>query len=285
MDRQHVKNISGFFHQLTPLIIDAMGGHTYQAGTIAGMGGRITEAHHATNRLISKRAGLRHGQRVLDAGCGSGGPAVDIAREIGDLTIEAVTISPDQAEAARAHVAANDLADRITVRVADYHELPFPDGWFDAIYFLESACYSPDHSVLFPEVFRVLRPGGQLYVKDWFADSGELSPVEERALAELNELYVTCVRPIEYTAEAMTTAGFTDVRAAEERVFDSTLYKQAMVKPDARKQAKRESGSQREAPASEALTEFGQAHLYPLALQGVTPMYVSELWAVRPPTS
>ena len=68
MDRQHVKNISGFFHQLTPLIIDAMGGHTYQAGTIAGMGGRITEAHHATNRLIAKRAGLRHGQRVLDAG-------------------------------------------------------------------------------------------------------------------------------------------------------------------------------------------------------------------------
>lgn len=278
MDRRVLQRISQFFHRQTNVIIEGMGGHTYQAGTIAGLGGKIADAHQATNRLIADRAGLRPGLRVLDAGCGNGGPAVDFAGKVADLTIEAITISPDQAEVARAHVAANGLDDRITVQVGDYHQLPFSSEWFDVVYFLESACYSPDQRILFQEAMRVLKPGGTLYVKDWFAESGQLDPKEEQALAELNDLYITRVQPIEFTAEAISAAGFVEVRVAEERIFDDALYKQAMVRPSEPKPGA-------EVDKAAMLTEFGRAHVYPLALQGVTPAYVSELWAVRPPTA
>ena len=63
---------------------------------------------------VVRMAGLQDGMRMLDAGCGICGPSIRIARMV-NVSIDAVTISPVQADFARKRVQEAGLADRITV--------------------------------------------------------------------------------------------------------------------------------------------------------------------------
>lgn len=142
----------------------------------------------ATNVELGQRAGLSEARRALDAGCGAGGPAIDLARANPALQIDAVTLSRVQAELAREHVAHAQLADRITVHLADYHALPFAAATFDAVILFESACYS-DPPRLCQELARVLKFGGTFYCKDLFLRPGDHDQAAEQELASLQELW------------------------------------------------------------------------------------------------
>src|SRR5438105_932352 len=133
-------------------------GTTLQADLIAQS---PTSPDPATSNLwLAERAGLCADQRVLDAGCGVAGPAVDIARAYSTVRIDAITISPRQAEIGQERVRAAGLGERVRLYLGDYHALPFVDESFDAVVFFESSGYSDDRTQLFAEVRRVLRPGG-----------------------------------------------------------------------------------------------------------------------------
>jgi cyclopropane fatty-acyl-phospholipid synthase-like methyltransferase len=130
------------------------------------------------------RAGLRDGQRVLDAGCGICGPARHFAGRL-DLSIEALTISPLQAEAARRKNQEAGLASRIHVSLGDFHDLAGIYGReaFDTAYFLESLSHSPTPEVVLRSVYEVLKPGGFVYIKDFFIRPCESTAEQENVLA------------------------------------------------------------------------------------------------------
>ena len=106
-------------------------------------------------------AGIGPGDLVLDAGCGVGGPAIAIARDLGAI-VHGVTISPVQVRLGRVLAAEAGVADRVHLHLADFHQLPFADERFDAVMVMEATCYSDDLSGLIGELARVLRPGGTL---------------------------------------------------------------------------------------------------------------------------
>ncbi len=118
---------------------------------------------------IAAAAELRPGQRVLDAGCGVGGPALWFARECG-VEVVALNISRRQVEEARRRVDAAGLGGRVEVVEGDFHFLAesFPAQRFDAVLFLESLVHSDHPRRVLDGVARVLEPGGVLYVKDLF---------------------------------------------------------------------------------------------------------------------
>ena len=100
-------------------------GTTYQAGTL------ITDKSDfflATNLYLASQAGIQSGQHILDAGCGSGGPSIDIAKNIKDIKINAITISIAQEKTAKKLVQQDNLTDIIKLYVGDYHYLPFADN-------------------------------------------------------------------------------------------------------------------------------------------------------------
>jgi ubiquinone/menaquinone biosynthesis C-methylase UbiE len=165
----------------------------------------------ASNLALAADAGVLPGHRVLDAGCGVCGPAVDIARHHPEVTVDSVTLSPRQAEAARGRVEEAGLGGRVRVHVGDYHALPFADGEFDVALFLESACYSYDPAALFREVARVLRPGGRVLVKDVFRRAGDFPPEVEAQFDEFNRLYRSRISPAAHFAAAMEGAGLVDI--------------------------------------------------------------------------
>ena len=189
-------------------------GTTFQAGLMNL--GPSEEPVTRSNLHLAAAAGIRPGDRVLDAGCGVCGSGMDIARQIEGVTVTAVTISPEQAATAKKLIRQARLSSRIKVSLADYHCLPFPAGFFDVVYFFESVGYSYDLPLLFAEVFRVTRPGGVVYIKDVFSRERPLSQAEQEELAVFNRTYAQFQTPtLRQVREALAEAGFEQVRGRD----------------------------------------------------------------------
>jgi SAM-dependent methyltransferase len=153
--------------------------------------------------------------RVLDAGCGVCGPAIDIAAGIPNVQLIGVTISPEQAATGAGLVRSTGLERSIRIVQADFHDLPFAAESFDLVYYFESSCYAYDPEVLFREAYRVLRPGGRVYVKDVCRTEGPLSAQAAEELAEFDRTYANCTRPLGELDAALSAAGFTGIRSRD----------------------------------------------------------------------
>src|SRR5258708_30383910 len=79
---------------------------------------------------LAGAAGLVPSTRVLDLGCGIGGPARYLAATFGCM-VTGVDLSPGFIEAANYLTARCGLSDRVTFQVGDALHLPFEDPAFD----------------------------------------------------------------------------------------------------------------------------------------------------------
>jgi SAM-dependent methyltransferase len=201
-----------FYDRWTELFLRGFG-PVFQAG-IVRTGEPPREDPERSVLALAERAGIADGDRVLDAGCGIGGPAAIIARRYPGCRIDGVTNSGTQAGIARQRLAEAGLADRVVIHLADYQELPFPNGGFDVVVFFESTGYATDIDQMYREAARVLKPDGRLYVKDVFCRSGDLSVEEDAQIERFDELW-GCVRTktVEESVASMVAAGL-DVRRA-----------------------------------------------------------------------
>jgi tocopherol O-methyltransferase len=121
-----------------------------------------------TNAELAALAALGAGPlHVLDAGCGVGGTAVDLALRYPELELVGITLSADQVELATQHAARAGVGSRVGFFVRDYHDTGFAAASFDVVWAIESLCHTPDRRGFFREVARLLRPGGQLIVADF----------------------------------------------------------------------------------------------------------------------
>ncbi|MEV0319423.1 class I SAM-dependent methyltransferase [Streptomyces sp. NPDC050658] len=115
------------------------------------------------------QAGLRPGQRVLDAGCGSGDFLPHIASLVGATgSVTAVDLAPENTALAARRVKNWTLPAPVDVRGADLLDLPFPDDSFDAVWCSNTVQYLDDAELAraLAEFRRVVRPGGTVAVKD-----------------------------------------------------------------------------------------------------------------------
>jgi tocopherol O-methyltransferase len=141
----------------------------------------VAQRHGATDRLVRELvayAGIPDGARVLDIGCGIGGPALHLAGALG-CTVEGVTLSAPQAQRANEKARAAGLAERANFRVCDGLATGHPDASFDVVWAMESLMHIADRPAFFAEVLRLLRPGGILAVATWSVRDGELDAQEQ----------------------------------------------------------------------------------------------------------
>jgi 4-hydroxybenzoate polyprenyltransferase/SAM-dependent methyltransferase len=161
---------------------------------------------------LGELAGLEAGQRVLDAGCGIGGPAVRFAEKFG-VEVDAVTCSGVEVEHARRLVEQRQLTASVQVHHADFHQLEhrFEPGPFDVVCLLESLSCSDHPGVVLASAHRVLKPGGVLLVKDVFRAVGTSSDDEADIAARVARTEAQApinVRRREEVLHALTAAGF-----------------------------------------------------------------------------
>ena len=131
------------------------------------------------NRVMSERAGISSGDRVLDAGCGVGGSSIWLAREVG-AEVMGISVNEMQVGLARELARERGIADRVSFVVGDFTATGLADDSFDVIWGLESICYAERKGDFVREAARLLRAGGRIIVADGFLSNREFTP-DERA--------------------------------------------------------------------------------------------------------
>jgi sterol 24-C-methyltransferase len=124
------------------------------------------EAMIEMHRRLIRETGISAGMKVLDVGCGIGGPARSIA-QLSGADVTGINISPTQLEVARVMTAKQKLQDRVHFELVDAMHMPFLDGSFDVVYLTESGCHMPDKLRFYREIVRVLKSGGVFAGWDW----------------------------------------------------------------------------------------------------------------------
>ena len=137
--------------------------------------------------------GLKPEMKVLDAGCGVCGPAIYFAENVG-CNIEAITISSIQVEKAKEYIRQTTVNNIVNVKEGDYHVLEnyYLENNFDVIYFLESFGHAYNHMKVIDSAWKVLKPGGIIYIKDLFIKKAIYKGMEigiEKEIKNINNAY------------------------------------------------------------------------------------------------
>ncbi|KAF2122564.1 sterol 24-C-methyltransferase [Lophiotrema nucula] len=124
---------------------------------------RATARHE---HYLALMMSMRPGMRILDVGCGVGGPAKEIATFV-DCHVVGINNNGYQVHKAQALAKDDGSDNKVEFVQADFVNIPFPDDSFDAIYAIEATVHAPELSEVYKEIFRVLKPGGTFGVYEW----------------------------------------------------------------------------------------------------------------------
>jgi SAM-dependent methyltransferase len=171
-----------------PEVVDHYGAHygAFTAGVYEGVrrsafGEDIGQNSWLTvdelDRFLS-RLDLRPTTRLLDVGCGSGGPTLQVARRTGGQVVGVELSEQAVAEATRRACEAS-LSTRARFLQADASKpLAFEDGTFDGLICIDAINHIPDRASVLADWARVLRPGGRLLFTDPVVITGILDSEE-----------------------------------------------------------------------------------------------------------
>ena len=114
-----------------------------------------------------ERLALPAGATVLDVGCGTGASAIPAATAVGPTgRVIGVDLADRLLTRAREKSRQQGLSN-IEFRQGDMEDLGYPDGNFDAVVSVFSIFFVPDMTMQVGELWRMVKPGGQLAITTW----------------------------------------------------------------------------------------------------------------------
>ncbi|PKI84803.1 Erg6p [Malassezia vespertilionis] len=162
--------------------------------------------------FLAHKMSLRRGMRVLDVGCGVGGPAREIAR-FSEVNIVGVNNNAYQVDRANRYTAKANLENQVEFAKGDFMNLvsQFGENSFDAVYAIEATCHAPSWEGVYKQIFDVLKPGSVFGVYEWcMTDAYDANNPEHRRVAHGIELGdgIPEMRTIAQARAALKHVGF-----------------------------------------------------------------------------
>lgn len=171
---------------------------------------------------LAAQIDLPRGARVLDVGCGIGGPARFFASERG-WRIDGIDLTEEYVAVAERLTRRVGLGDLVSYRQASATTLPFPDATFDGAYMLHVGMNIADKKSVFAEVRRVLKPGGVFAIYDVMRENDDsfVYPVPWSSEPATNAIETAATYKT-----LLTGAGFTTVKERSRRDFAIEFFRQ-----------------------------------------------------------
>jgi ubiquinone/menaquinone biosynthesis C-methylase UbiE len=108
---------------------------------------------------LADRLPIKPGQRILDIGCGIGGPARYITKRF-ECHVTGIDLTESFVDTAKRLTALLRMQEQVTIEQGDGRHLPYPDAAFDGAYTQHVTMNVADREAFFNEANRVLKPGG-----------------------------------------------------------------------------------------------------------------------------
>jgi len=119
---------------------------------------------------LALQGGFHRGMKVLDIGCGVGGPARNIVRFTG-CNVMGINNNAYQISRGRRYDSKMGLSHLLDYTKTDFCNMPFKDGEYDGAYAIEATCHATDKVKCYSEIFRVLKPGARFVCYEWVMTS------------------------------------------------------------------------------------------------------------------
>jgi phosphoethanolamine N-methyltransferase len=148
------------------------------------------------------------GKRVLDIGCGIGGPAFVLARKYG-AQVTGIDLEPQLIARAARRAAELGLSAQTEFRTVSLGPFGFPDRTFDVVFTSGALTQTEDKAGIVAECFRVLKPGGVLTCYDWLKSDAPISD-DMRYFIRMEGLTYNLIT-LDELARALAAGGFEDV--------------------------------------------------------------------------
>ncbi|KAF9161024.1 Delta(24)-sterol C-methyltransferase [Actinomortierella ambigua] len=171
---------------------------------------------------LAARGGFKSSDRILDIGCGVGGPARAIAHFTG-AHITGLNNNDYQIQRARRYATMHGLDHQQEFVKGDFMNMPFDDNSFDACYAIEATVHAATLEGVYGEAFRVLKPGGTFACYEWvMTDKFDPSNPEHQRVVRGIELGngIVAMRTRQECLQALNTVGF-DVQHSQDLVETS----------------------------------------------------------------
>ncbi|ALG10743.1 SAM-dependent methyltransferase [Kibdelosporangium phytohabitans] len=199
------------FNDVVGRILTAIWGDNYHSG--------YWESEHDTssneiaqwrmNDLMVKKLGVTAGQRVLDAGCGVGAPAFQLAETTG-ASVVGVTITRSHVDGFIERAQQRGLTHLVSAELIDVLDMPYADDSFDASWVCESFINIERPSGM-KAIARVLKPGGRLVFSDLLAPERGVSDSDEARTDMLDTMEMAELPSRAQITQWLTDAGFVDI--------------------------------------------------------------------------
>lgn len=151
-------------------------------------------------------------QRILDIGCGIGGPAFVLAEKYGAYVV-GTDIESELVARARLRARELEIDSRCEFLLVEPGPMTFPDESFDVVLSTGVIMQIEDKQQIFEEALRVLKPGGVLTSYDWMKPEGEYSD-DMRYWFKMERLTYAMKTFAEYEA-LLRDVGFTEIQLSD----------------------------------------------------------------------
>ncbi|KAG6478497.1 cycloartenol-C-24-methyltransferase 1-like isoform X2 [Zingiber officinale] len=129
-------------------------------------GESLRESIKRHEHFLALQLALKPGMKVLDVGCGIGGPLREIAR-FSSASITGLNNNEFQISRGMELNRLAGLTKSCEFVKDDFMKMSFSDDTFDAVYAIEATCHAPDVVGCYKEIYRVLKPGQYFALDEW----------------------------------------------------------------------------------------------------------------------
>lgn len=133
-------------------------------------------------------AGMVPADKVLDVAIGTADFTIELFRQKKAAQVTGIDLSEEMMKIGAEKTAAKGLADKVEFRLESALEMPFSDSTFDAVTCSYGVRNFSDLDKGLSEMFRVLKPGGELMVL-------EFSYPENKVVSRCYDLYFSNILP------------------------------------------------------------------------------------------